>query len=383
MLETRTLRGQLVCADGLSLSGRVTFSERIEAVEPALPAGDDQIVPGLIDLQVNGVGSHDVMAASPGEIAAIARSLAAEGVTAFLPTAITAPLDRLERVHDAVCQAAVMLEHEAAQAAIVGLHLEGPFISPARLGIHPRFNLEPRGEALERVLAMEQLRMVTLAAELAGAREAINRLAARGVVSAIGHSDATLEEAMEAVSAGARMFTHLFNAMRPIHHRAPGVAVAGLLPSAALAALIADGAHVHPAMLRLAFRARGHQGLILTSDRVATPSDSGKERLTASGADAMGGFERMRGMGAREGAARCDSGVLAGSFTSLLDAVRLMIQVTGASLSQAVAMAAENPARLMRLSQQGTIAVGARADLLVLDRDLNLKAVFIGGREVA
>ncbi len=374
MATTRTLRGLLTRADGVSFAGKVTFSERVEAIESVSAGCDDHVVPGLIDLQVNGLGRYDVMGASAADMAAIARALPAEGVTAFLPTAITAPLEHLERVHDAVRQAAVFAEGQPGYAAIVGLHLEGPFISPVRLGVHPRFNLEPRGDPLERVLAMEQLKLITLAPELVGALDALGRLKARGVVGAIGHSDATLEQAMEAVSAGARMFTHLFNAMRPIHHRAPGVALAGLLPSPAFAALIADGTHVHPSMLRLAYNARGPQGLILTSDRVALVSTDGQCATAVAGA--------ARDASARGAAAQRDDGTLAGSLTSLLDAVRLMVQTTGASVAQAVSMAAGNPARLLALDQRGTIAVGARADLLVLDRELKLKTVFVAGREV-
>jgi N-acetylglucosamine-6-phosphate deacetylase len=377
MAKTRSLRALLARTDGSSFPARVTFSQRVEAIEPALAVRDEHLAPGLIDLQINGLGSYDVMGARADDVAAIARALPVEGVTAFLPTAITAPIEHLEQVHNAVRQAAALTREEPGCAAIVGLHLEGPFISPLHLGVHPRFNLEPRGEALKRVLAMEQVRLVTLAPELVGALDALGKLKARGVVGAIGHSDATLEQAMEAVSAGARMFTHLFNAMRRIHHRGPGVAVAGLLPSPAFAALIADGAHVHPAMLRLAYIARGPQGLILTSDRVAL---AGASEQSTSRAASVGAARGARPQGA---VARRDDGALAGSLTPLLDAVRLMIKTTGASVAQAVSMAAANPARLLGLKDHGAIAVGARADLILLDRELQLKAVFVGGHEIA
>jgi N-acetylglucosamine-6-phosphate deacetylase len=376
MAMSKTLHGMLACADGVSFSSKVTFSERIEAIEPAPADCGDQIVPGLIDLQVNGFGRYDVMAGSVADIVAIARALPAEGVVAFLPTAITAPLEQLERVHNAVLEAAACIEQQPGYARILGLHLEGPFISPLRLGIHPPLSLEPQGEALERVLAMAKLRLVTLAPELAGALDAIARFAMRDVVAAIGHSDATLEQAMDAVSAGARMFTHLFNAMRPIHHRVPGVAAAGLLRSLAFAALIADGVHVHPSMLRLAYNARGPQGLILTSDRVA--QGNGEEQYTKAALHANAG-QNTRTL---DPAVRRDDGTLAGSLSSLLDGVRLMVQTTGATVAQAVLMAAGNPARLLALPQQGAITLGARADLLVLDRELKLKAVFIAGQEI-
>ena len=162
------------------------------------------------------------------------------------------------------------------------MHLEGPFISPLRLGAHPTLNLEPRGDAFERVLAMSALRLITLAPELPGALDAIRRLAARNVVVSIGHTNATLDEANAGIDAGARMFTHLFNAMRPLNHRDPGVIAAALAPSAALAGIIPDGVHVHPAILRLAFAARGRSGLILVTDKVALAQTSAVRKKSAA-----------------------------------------------------------------------------------------------------
>jgi N-acetylglucosamine-6-phosphate deacetylase len=262
--------------DGVEFRGRVGFSDRIEVIEASADGGDDYVVPGFIDLQVNGSHGIDVTAATARQISALARHLAREGTTGFLPTAITAPIDRIVRVHDTIAEAiaaeADNPEPAAAIAAILGLHLEGPFISPARLGIHPGFNLEPRGEALEQILALERLRLITLAPELDGAIAAIQQMAARGVAVSIGHSDATIDQARAGVAAGARMFTHVFNAMRPIHHREPGVAAAAMTPCDALAAVIPDGVHVHPEMLRIVYRTRGAEGMLITTDKVASAS---------------------------------------------------------------------------------------------------------------
>ena len=249
------------------------------------------------------------------------------------------------------------------------MHLEGPFISTARLGAHPAHNLVPRGEALERVAALPALRMITLAPELDGALEAVAQLSVRGIAMSLGHTDATLEQAQAAVGAGARMFTHTFNAMAPLDHRNPPAAAAAMLPSPAWAAVIADGVHVHPAMLRLLFLARGAGGICLTTDRVATGTVSGASPLAAA---ALAG-----------GAARMPDGRLAGSVISMLDAVRVMVDHAGASVGEAALMASANPARVLGLGDRGRIEAGAIADLIVLGPGLELKAVFIGGRELA
>ncbi|HSY78720.1 MAG TPA: amidohydrolase family protein, partial [Verrucomicrobiae bacterium] len=247
------LSGVIARPDGSLLRGRVTFTDRITAIEPASNGGNDYILPGFVDLQVNGSHGIDVMNASPDEIATLSRHLAREGATAWMPTAVTAPIEKIAEVHESIANAYEDSRQagSANSAAILGMHLEGPFISPLRLGAHPTLNLEPHGDAFERVLALRALRLITLAPELAGGIEAIRRLASRDVVVSIGHTNATLDEANAGIAAGARMFTHLFNAMRPLNHRDPGVIAAALAPSPAFAAIISDAIHVHPAMLRL------------------------------------------------------------------------------------------------------------------------------------
>jgi N-acetylglucosamine-6-phosphate deacetylase len=381
----KRLRGLIARADGSTLPGTVSFAATIASVEATDQAGaGDYIVPAFIDLQVNGAGAIAVMSAAADALLRLSAELAREGTAAWLPTAITAPLERIEAVAATVAEAASAQSSRirgasgaaaeapgaAAQAAaILGMHLEGPFISPARLGAHPPLNLAPRGAALERVAALGALRMLTLAPELDGALEAIAHLGARGVAVSLGHTDATLEQAQAAVAAGARMFTHTFNAMAPLHHRHPGAAAAAMLPSRALAAVIADGVHVHPEMLRLLYRARGAAGICLTTDRVAIGGAPGSSPLA--------------GVAVREGAARMPGGTLAGSVISMLDAARMMVERAGASVGEAALMAATNPARVLGLGERGKIEAGARADLLVLGPALELKAVIVNGRELA
>jgi len=367
------LCGLLAAPDGSEFRGRVSYSDRIQSVDTTAYNGDDYVVPGFIDLQVNGSHGVDVMTAAAREISELARHLAREGTTAFLPTAITSPIDRIARVHAVISAAmAYGADNAAPSAAILGMHLEGPFISPARLGAHPRFNLEPRGENLEQILTLEKLRLITLAPELDGAVAAIKRMSARGVAVAIGHSDATLEQAQAGVAAGARMFTHVFNAMRPIHHRDPGVAGAAMLPSAALAAVIPDGVHLHPEILRLLYRTRGAEGMLITSDKVAPAR-----------ADSNVNFKMAdKSIRIADAAARREDGSLAGSVISMLDGVRLMVEQVGLTVGHAALMAATNPARILGLTDCGAIRAGARADLLLLSSELKLKAVFVSGREL-
>ncbi|MGH7934828.1 MAG: hypothetical protein ACREQN_16925, partial [Candidatus Binataceae bacterium] len=196
--------GLVARPDGTTAPGRVRFVDRIVAVEPLDSAPDDYVLPGFIDLQVNGAGGIDVMAANVEELLEISHVLAHEGTTGWLPTVITSPLERIERVDEQVVEAMAAQEHTAERrsgsgargirgAAILGMHLEGPFLSPVRLGAHPRANLPFDDDAMDRILALESVRLVTLAPELDGSAEAIRRLAADHVAVSLGHTDATME----------------------------------------------------------------------------------------------------------------------------------------------------------------------------------------------
>jgi N-acetylglucosamine-6-phosphate deacetylase len=366
------LSGLIAQPDGSLLRGHLTFADRIDALEPASDAGDDYILPGFVDLQVNGSHGIDVMNASPDALATLSRHLAREGATSWMPTAVTAPIEKIAQVHESIATAFEISrrDNSADAAAILGMHLEGPFISPHRLGAHPTLNLEPRGDAFDQVLAMRALRLITLAPELPGALDAIRRLTARGVVVSIGHTNATLEEANAGIDAGARMFTHLFNAMRPLNHRDPGVIAAALAPCAAIPAIIPDTVHLHPAILRLIFDARG-RGLILVTDKVALAQTSGIEKTVGRSRATI-----------RDGAARLDDGTLAGSIISMLDGVRVMVEQADIRIGDAALMAATNPARLISANDRGRLEPNKRADLILLTRSLKLKSVWIAGREL-
>jgi len=376
---TRRLYG----LDPSGVSGLFTFGPRIVSFEPRHRASDEWVVPGFIDLQINGAFGIDVMSASAADLREISRRLVTEGTTAWLPTVITAPLDQIEGV-DRVIAEAMAAQKEArraaraagtryAESAILGMHLEGPFLSPHRLGIHPSLRLSPKVEALQQVVRLNTLRLITIAPELDGALEAIRTLAEKRIAVSIGHTNASHEQAMAGVAAGARMFTHVFNAMPPIHHRAPGAAGAALSDSSAMAALIADGVHLHPTMLQIAWRARGPGGTIFTSDRVSL---AGSTRANAA---LFGGRVSARIL---DGAARGYDGTLAGSIITMLDAVRIMRRYTDIDPRGIMDAGSYNAARVLRLDDRGNLLPRSRADLLLFDRQLDLKAVFIDGQEI-
>jgi N-acetylglucosamine-6-phosphate deacetylase len=366
--------------------GELTFDDRIVRLKKRQHDIEDFIIPGFIDLQVNGACGIDVMSATAGDLLELAHCLAHEGTTGWLPTVITSPLETIERVD------AIIAEAMAAQAAtdrathrggsslpgatILGMHLEGPFISPARRGVHPPMNLLPQGEALDRVSRLKTLKLITLAPELEGALHAIRALTARGVVVSIGHTDATYDQTLAAIDAGARMFTHLFNAMPPLHHRSPGVVGAALSLSTARAAVIPDGVHLHPALLNTP-----NFNPVVTTDRVALAGTDG------SPMPLFGGL--VSEARTADGAARLPDGSLAGSVITMLDGLHLTAKrlvANGWSLNGVLLdygeMSTFGPAGILGLNDRGRIEPGWRADLIVLDRDLNLKAVFVGGREL-
>jgi N-acetylglucosamine-6-phosphate deacetylase len=372
------ISGQIAMPDGSLLRGHLNFTDRITSLDPDPNVGDDYILPGFIDLQVNGSHGIDVMSAPPDSLVNLARRLAREGTTAFLPTAVTSPLEKIARVHRSIASAIETSSHDSAAsnpdyAAILGMHLEGPFISPLRLGAHPPLNLDPHGEAFESVIAMDALRLLTLAPELPGALDATMRLSARNVIVSIGHTNATLDEANAGIAAGARMFTHTFNAMRPLNHRDPGVIAAALAPSRAFAAIIPDGVHVHPSILNLAYRARGRDGMLLVTDKVVLAGTAEASSVTVGRAPAT----------IRDGAVRLANGTLAGSIISMLDGVRMIVENTDASIADAAMMASTNPAILLGATDRGRLQPKARADLVVLSAKLELKSVFIGGHEIS
>jgi N-acetylglucosamine-6-phosphate deacetylase len=345
--------------DGSRVEGDVEVADGRVAAVGLAGGGSGLAVPGLVDLQVNGYGGVDLLE-EPERAPDLAAALARAGVTAWQPTLIT---DAPERT------LAALRTIEA--PGVVGVHLEGPFLSPARSGAHPREHLRPPDLALlRRFLDAGTVTTVTLAPELDGALELVDELAGRSVCVSLGHSDATAEQAHAGFDRGARTITHLFNAMRPFGHRDPGIGGAALAREGVPVQLIADGIHLADDTVLVAWRAaRG---------RLAIVSDAISAAGLGDGAYRLGEVDVV----VENGVSRRADGTLAGAVASLLDGVRNLVAL-GVPLAEAVDAATRVPARILGRADLGTIAPGSRADLAVLDDGLAVARVLVAGEEVA
>ena len=374
------LRGSVVLADGILEEGMVVIrGERIAYVGPPLSRFTDprrefsspvNIWPGLIDLHVHGAGGADVMDATPKSLATISRTLVRHGVTGFLATTVTMPKHRLEQVFHTVAEVASSLEG----ARVLGIHLEGPWICPRHRGAqNPEYIVDPDPEeamwALKNSRGM--LRVVTMAPERPKGLETVRLLSSKGVIVSIGHTGATYEQALSAIDAGASQVTHCFNGMTGLHHRSPGVAGAALTEDRLYAELIADGFHVHPAVIKLLATLKGD------SDKLILISDGIRAVGMPDGEYELGGLPVF----AREGKVVLADGSLAGSLLTLDRAVRNMVEFTGMPLWKAVRMASLVPARRLGLDGDlGSLETGKRADLVVTDESCHVLKVWIRGK---
>ena len=350
--------------------GTVTWvgkgSAPARADEEIVAGPGELIAPGFVDLQVNGFGGHDA-ALGQDAIRAISDALPATGVTAFVPTLISAPVD----VGAAFVTAAAAAAAGATGARVLGAHLEGPFINAAFRGAHELACIsEPTPKQVD-VFVGARPRIVTLAPELPGALEAVGRLHAARILVSAGHTGADFDLGRTAIAAGVRLGTHLYNAMPAVHHRRPGIALALLLDRRVTVGLIADGEHVHLAVCEQLVRAKGAAGIALTTDQTAAAG-------MAPGSYVLSG-QRVVSDGA---VVRLEDGTLAGSAATMDHLVRRMAQLLGANTSRAIAMASTVPARVLGESSLGGIRVGACADVVVLDSELRVRLTMVGGRVV-
>jgi N-acetylglucosamine-6-phosphate deacetylase len=361
------LLGRIVRDDGV-VPGRLTIEDGLIGGMTPDPGGASgpYIVPGFIDLHVHGWGGHDAIGGREA-LGGMAAALVRHGVTSFLPTAVSAPLDELHRFADDVRTWRV--PGDGAQP--LGFNVEGPFLAPERKGAHDQRHLRrpadvPRDE-LEPML--DGLRLTTVAPELDGALELIGWLVAHAVLVSLGHSGATLDQARAGYAAGARSTTHLFNAMSGVQHRHPGLAAAALADDDVAVELIADDVHVDPVLYRLVARSKPANRLFVVSDALSLAgTPDGRARLGDLDIELRNGRASLAG-----------SDTLAGSVIALDTAVRNLV-ACGISLTDAVAAASRNPAHLLGLADRGRIEVGLRADLVELDQALNVQRVWVGGR---
>jgi N-acetylglucosamine-6-phosphate deacetylase len=359
------LTGRVVTPTGVIDNGLVEVEgDRIVAVRRTRGAVSPQwIVPGFVDLHVHGGGGYTFTTGDPEQARGAIAFHRRHGTTTMLASLVTAAETDLA---DAVRDLAPLVT----EGALAGLHLEGPYLSAHRCGAqNPHYIRDPCTEELERLLAPGVVRMVTLAPERPGALDAIGQIIHSGAIAAVGHTDASYEETLAAIAAGASVATHLGNAMRPIHHREPGPMIALLDAAGVVIEQIADGVHLHDGMLRHTVHAAGSDRVALITDAMAAAGmPDGPYELGGQAVTVAGGVARLAGDGA-----------IAGSTLTMDAALRRAVH-SGVSMVDAARMAATTPARVLGLSDEiGAVHTGLRADIVVLDDELRVTIVLRSG----
>ena len=355
--------------------GHITSLESQASTE--IPTGrrldfqDLILAPGFIDIHIHGGAGRDAMEADESALSQIERQLVKHGVTAYLPTTVTAPHEKILGALDGLGKSIVKPNRSQGRAAPLGIHLEGPFISHEKRGVHPSQDLlTPSPQALNDFwqASAGTIRMMTIAPELPGAAETIRYARKLGVHSSLGHSNATYQQAQSGISAGADHATHTFNAMRALDHRDPGILGAVLESNEVTADIIADGIHVHPSVLNLFLRAKGADRAILITDAISATG-------MPDGVYSLGGLQVQVSNG------RCEyQGKLAGSVLTLDRAIRNIMTFAGWQIQQAIKLATLNPAQRLGISEErGLLATGRRADLVVLTPEGQVTHTIIGG----
>lgn len=360
--------------------GRISEISRRETTEipkgaALIDFGDAILAPGFFDIHIHGGAGIDAMRASASDLPRLGRFLASHGVTGYFPTTVAASMDStcraLEHLADAI--EAGGSRATSVEALPLGIHLEGPFLSHKRRGVHPLENLlSPTVEIFDRLwqAARGHVRMMTIAPELPGAMEVIAEAARRKVCVSIGHSDAEMPVAQQGVRAGARHATHTFNAMRPLDHRDPGILGEVLTDDALSADIIADGIHLSPAVVQIFLKAKGPEHAVLITDAIsATGMPEGRYQLGPIEVEVKDG--------------KCTSGdSLAGSVLTMDRAVRNVTQFSSWNLRDAVRAATFNPARTVGMgNKHGTLVPGAEANFVVLNARGEVLKTVIAGRE--
>ncbi len=367
----KAIRGTLVTAIETK-PGQIEYSKKITYVGEQrsfkgemVDYGDNLVSPGFIDIHVHGLQGYDTMDPDPESIKKISQRLASKGVTGFLATLqtseYTALVDALERISNV----------KVSGAKLLGSHLEGPFISPEKLGAQREHQRIPIRHELEKLLSASngKLRLVTLAPEIKGALPAITYFTDNGVVVSAGHTDATYAEAKRGFATGVRLLGHCWNGMRGIHHREPGIVGAGLLDPDMFVELIADLHHVHPAVLGLTVRLKGANRVVLVSDSIKPAGLEPGEYLFD------GRVYRIV-----DGLVKLENGVIAGSSIGLCDAVRNMVESVGVTIPNAVRMASTTPAELFGI--KSGLTIGNPADITVLDPGFNVVETIADGETI-
>ncbi|MDC0762179.1 N-acetylglucosamine-6-phosphate deacetylase [Brevibacillus sp. AG] len=384
MNQEYALKGNLV-ADGQELhnglvvvgNGKITYVGKADEYGKALPnhvvtVEDGWICPGFVDMHMHGIDGYDTMDGTPESLQAISTALARHGVTSFLATTMTAPYDQLEQVLVNIAQNS---REGLPGAEAIGIHLEGPWINPRYKGAQKEENIAiPKLDVVQKLYGLSEglIKVVTIAPEQPEALEAIAWLKERDVIVSAGHTGATFAQATEAVDAGVRHFTHCFNAMTGLHHREPGVVGAAMYHEQLSTELIADGIHVHPAVMKILYRVK-------TAERLALVSDSMRAAAMGEGTYDLGGQE----VHVHDNQAKLADGTLAGSILTLNRAVGNMVTLSGVALPEAVEMASHTPASILGFGdRKGRLAAGYDADITVLNTQFDVTMTFVAGKEV-
>ncbi|HLY40808.1 MAG TPA: N-acetylglucosamine-6-phosphate deacetylase [Terracidiphilus sp.] len=357
--------------------GHIVYVGSREASSTSLKPVDfpgAMLAPSFFDVHFHGAAGHDVMEATPEALDKIAAFLATRGTASFLPTTVTAPLDKTLRALEGLAKL-VARPQRAGLAQPLGIHLEGPFLSHAKRGVQPAEHLlAPDIATFDRMFeaAEGRVTLMTLAPELPGAAELARHATARGVRISVGHSNATASETRAAIGAGAVSATHTYNAMRPIDHREPGILGTVLASDELFAELICDGVHMVPEMVQIWWRCKGaERGILVTDAMSAAGMPEGEYQLGGFAVQVANGRAMARG-------------VLAGSVLTLDRALTNFVAFTGASVAQGLRLLTSNPARMTGLeSKSGSLSAGMPANLVALDKAGKLVGSIAGGGNVS
>lgn len=329
-------------------------------------------IPGLIDLHIHGVNGADVMDATTEALDIMVDTLPKEGTTSFLATTITQSIPSIEKAIINVGN--YMQDMIKGKSEILGVHLEGPFVNKKRAGAQPsNFIIDPDLELFKRwcTLSKGTIKIVTLAPELTGGMDFVQYLKENNIIASIGHSDATFLEAEKAIESGVSHATHLYNQMRGLHHREPGVVGAAFLNDCVKTEIIADGVHVHPEIIKLAYKLKGSHGMILITDSM-------RAKCLRNGKYELGGQDVF----VMDEKAVLKDGTLAGSILKLGNALKNIISFTDCSLQDAIEMTAVNPAKQLKIyDRKGSLEVGKDADVVILDEKLDVFLTYCRGAE--
>ncbi len=370
------VNGRLILPDGLYANRILLMDKRIRGIvaadafdeggaEEIIDVKGHYISPGFIDVHIHGSGGYDTMDGEVEALRTISSTIMKYGTTGFLPTTMTMKLETIYRALDTVREA---LTADGMGAAILGAHLEGPFINKQYKGAQKEdYILRPQFDYIKDYLDI--IRIITLAPEVEGSSGFIKEIKEKSsAVLSIGHTAATYEEAMEAIELGISHCTHLFNAMTPLHHRNPGV-VGAVFNSSISCELIADKIHLHPELFKLLLRIKGEDSLVLVTDAI-------RAGCMKEGCYDLGGQE----VTVREGRAQLANGSLAGSVLTLNKAVKNFLEATGAPIHQVIKLVSQNPARLIGMEDsKGSIEIDKDADVIVFDDNIDVKQVYIAG----